>query len=106
MGLPTSFIALLSQPLPVVLDELVPLPVPKKVSEPSKKETTKKTSAFLDALATMPKGTTTNRTGNGALAHASTGEALLDLFNDLAPNFDPENLFTRLAAAWDVDPET
>jgi hypothetical protein len=108
-ALPAEFIALLTRPLEVVLDELVPLPVirtskkAQKDAEKQKKEK-KKANAFLKAIDSMPS-VSGNKTWNGALGHASTGEALLDLFNDLTPGIKGENLFTLLEAAWDVDPE-
>jgi len=101
MGLPSEFTALLSRPLPVALDELVPYTAVKVPKLGKKQEEAKPLGAFLSALNSIP----TARTWNNALAHESTNDALLDLFNDLAPGVTAQNLFKRLDAAWAVDPE-
>lgn len=104
--LPPAFTDLLGKPIAEALDILVPPPppLPKKKREAAAKaaKEMQKTSAFLTALASAPD----TKTWNGAKAFSSTGEALLDLFNDLSPGIKAEKLFDLLDKAWDAHPET
>ncbi|KAL1413000.1 hypothetical protein Q8F55_000749 [Vanrija albida] len=101
--LPPAFTELLAKPLAEALDILTPLPppLPKKKREAAAKEM-QKTSAFLTALATAPDA----KTWNGAKAFSTTGEALLDLFNDLSPGIAGDVAFDLLDRAWEAHPET
>ncbi|TXT15922.1 hypothetical protein VHUM_00425 [Vanrija humicola] len=105
-ALPSSFTDLLAKPIAEALDILLPPPppLPRKKREAAAKaaKDLEKTSAFLSALASAPD----TQTWNGAKAFSTTGEALLDLFNDLAPDITGEELFDLLDRAWAAHPET
>jgi hypothetical protein len=83
----------MSLPIETALKQLIDPPPPPPAS-----------NGFLDAMRTEPAPAHNfTLTENGALAHASTESALVDLFFDFAPNVDPTDLYRLLEKAWKED---
>jgi hypothetical protein len=107
-ALPPAFAAQLTRPLDAALEELLPAARPARTAPSAVGSAVSSgtglnnmASPFLNALQSMPD----TATWNGALAHADTGEPLLDLFNGLSAYTEPEEVFTLLDGAWAVDPD-
>ncbi|WVR08914.1 hypothetical protein IAU60_005973 [Kwoniella sp. DSM 27419] len=107
-SLPASFLSLLSIPPDVLIPELVPKLTPAEPATPKPEvqpepEPLPPWAAFIPA---MQRAQNNVLTDNGAVAHESTLDPLVDLFFDFAPGMDVANVHKQLQGAWTKDPLT